>query len=303
MAGHVPPFSTPSYYYFQGCQANISHIVPNGSQPVFWISPITQQVHADIALIGRGSSGSHLAQIPDNTVTGGNKRGQPAVDWQKHRSAAAEVASGTYSALPGGDGCKAAGAYSLAMGQACYSIGAGTWTFGVSNTATNNYCAAVGFQADSYDEYGTYARASGLAAGASDAQVRDRVQRQQTANATPAILTSDGAAAAAVTNTIVIPSFCSMRIHAEIVARTSAGVTHTWELNFSVTKQAFSTAAMVGGAGAVAAVTTQTDAGAAAWTVTGNVSGAQNNAEITVTGAAATNIIWTAYVRTVETRR
>jgi hypothetical protein len=58
---------------------------------------------------------------------------------------------------------------------------------------------------------------------------------------------------------------------------------------------------MVTGA-AVAGVVTDAAGGAAAWTITGNVSGAANNFEITATGAAATNIQWVAFVRSVEVR-
>jgi hypothetical protein len=295
-------FSSPHYYYLQGMQANISHIVPNATQPVWWISPITQQTHADIALITKGSSGALLRQIPDNTSVGGNKRGTAAVDFQNKRSAAAEVAGGNYSFV-GGQNSKTLLASSFAYGDTAYALGAGNIAMGANVTAQNSYSSAWGFQSDTYDEYGTHAHASGIAAGASDAQWRDRTQRQQTANATATVMTSDGAGAATATNTIAVPNSCTMRIHAEITARTGAGVSHTWSLDFSVTKQGAGTAAMVGGAGAVAGITTQTDAGAVAWTVTGNVSGAGNNAEITVTGAAATNIIWVAFVRSVEARR
>ena len=55
----------------------------------------------DIALLAKGT-GATLAQVPDGTIAGGNKRGTGAVDWQKTRVNAAYVASGVDSTISGG---------------------------------------------------------------------------------------------------------------------------------------------------------------------------------------------------------
>jgi hypothetical protein len=57
----------------------------------------------DIALVAKGT-GATLAQVPDGTATGGNKRGIYATDWQKSRSINTYVASGNYSIVAGGQG-------------------------------------------------------------------------------------------------------------------------------------------------------------------------------------------------------
>jgi len=74
----------------------------NSTVPITAISeaPIGA-TNADIALIAKGN-GATLAQVPDGTVTGGNKRGTGATDWQKKRDLATGVASGVDSTIGGG---------------------------------------------------------------------------------------------------------------------------------------------------------------------------------------------------------
>jgi hypothetical protein len=55
----------------------------------------------DIALVAKGT-GATLAQVPDGTIAGGNKRGTGATDWQKTRNNSAYVASGVDSTISGG---------------------------------------------------------------------------------------------------------------------------------------------------------------------------------------------------------
>lgn len=59
--------------------------------------------NADIVLQPKGT-GSLLAQLPDNTLAGGMKRGIKSVDLQMHRFNSKEVAEGSYSAILGGAG-------------------------------------------------------------------------------------------------------------------------------------------------------------------------------------------------------
>jgi hypothetical protein len=79
---------------------------PNATVPVVVISePVNSEtaalVNADIALVAKGT-GATLAQVPDETAAGGNKRGTNATDWQKSRSINTYVASGNYSTIAGG---------------------------------------------------------------------------------------------------------------------------------------------------------------------------------------------------------
>ena len=98
----------------------------------------------DIALLAKGT-GATLAQVPDGTAAGGNKRGQYATDWQKSRASTNRIASGNYSTIGGGQSNTASGEYStIAGGDNCtasslYSFVGG----GQSNTAQTNTHAAV----------------------------------------------------------------------------------------------------------------------------------------------------------------
>lgn len=67
-------------------------------------------------VIAPNGTGGLIASIPDGTTTGGNARGDNAVDLQTRRFNANQVASGAYSTVLGGSENKATGALSVAGG-------------------------------------------------------------------------------------------------------------------------------------------------------------------------------------------
>ncbi|MBL7976100.1 MAG: hypothetical protein JNJ85_14385, partial [Candidatus Kapabacteria bacterium] len=69
----------------------------------------------DIALSPKGA-GALTAQKADNAVSGGNKRGYYAVDWQLNRSTANQVAKGDFSSILSGAGNRADTSYSVIEG-------------------------------------------------------------------------------------------------------------------------------------------------------------------------------------------
>ena len=85
----------------------------------------------DIALFAKGN-GATLAQVPDGTVAGGNKRGTGATDWQKNRTAATQVASAQYGTIAGGSE-NTAGTFDYA------TVGGGQ-----SNTSSGVYATIAG---------------------------------------------------------------------------------------------------------------------------------------------------------------
>jgi hypothetical protein len=89
---------------------------PNATVPVVSFLPNNAAAGVDAVIGPKGSTGSLLAQVPDGTTTGGNKRGGRAVDWQQSRTAATQVASGFGAMILGGINCVAAGNYSIAGG-------------------------------------------------------------------------------------------------------------------------------------------------------------------------------------------
>jgi hypothetical protein len=105
------------------------------------------------AIVPKGTGGV-IAAVPDGTATGGNSRGNYAVDLQTQRTNNTDVASGANSTIPGGRRCTASGQYSFATGFRATASGAGSVCFGgsgsfsVGATATGDNSFAFGTGAD-----------------------------------------------------------------------------------------------------------------------------------------------------------
>ena len=100
-----------------------------------------------LALMPKGN-GAITAQVPDGTVTGGNARGQYAVDLQMVRTANTQVASGLYSTVAGGysntasgESSTVAGGYSnMASGHtSTVAGGRGNWASGTYSTVAGGF--------------------------------------------------------------------------------------------------------------------------------------------------------------------
>jgi len=101
---------------------------PNGTVPVVSLTATNAATNVDFAIVAKGT-GSILAQIPDNTATGGNKRGLKAVDLQMSRTANTMVSSGSYS---------------FAVGQNNTASGICSFVACKDNVVSGNYSAAFG---------------------------------------------------------------------------------------------------------------------------------------------------------------
>ena len=84
--------------------------------------------------------GAVMAQLPDSTDAGGNKRGSYAVDWQMHRATAAQVATGNYSVVLGGSSNTASQDYSVVGGRQNTVTGYSAIAAGYLNQTQNTYC-------------------------------------------------------------------------------------------------------------------------------------------------------------------
>lgn len=138
----------------------------NSTTPVTEInSGNISATNADIALVAKGT-GATLAQVPDGTIAGGNKRGLGATDWQKLRTSSSHVASGDYSVIAGGVRNTVTTGYSVICGGILNTasvnenifIGGGTtnaasgfcsvMTGGRTNTASSDYSFVGGGQSN-----------------------------------------------------------------------------------------------------------------------------------------------------------
>lgn len=119
---------------------------PNATIPAHRWVPTGADTHIDIVLEPKGTSGSILAQIPDNTTTGGNKRGIGAVDFQRTRTvSAARVASGAQAFLGNGTSNTASGLNSgIVNGLACTASGQNSLVGNGSSCTASGLYAFVG---------------------------------------------------------------------------------------------------------------------------------------------------------------
>ncbi len=104
-----------------------------------------------------------MADIPDNATTGGNKRGQYAVDLQMIRTANTQVASGNYSVVLGQNN-RASGDNGVAIGLQNVASGAQSVAIGFQNTASVVQAVAIGYLNNANGGYsfaGGYANTTG----------------------------------------------------------------------------------------------------------------------------------------------
>jgi len=101
VAGGVPTWADPSGAALTNFTEAKSVAAPNATIPAVSLTATSSEANVDLSLRPKGT-GALLAAVPDNTATGGNKRGARAVDLQTGRSNAAKVASGDNSVIGGG---------------------------------------------------------------------------------------------------------------------------------------------------------------------------------------------------------
>ena len=118
---------------------------PNATVPVDSLTAVASTTDADFAIIPKGA-GAIIADIPDGAVTGGNKRGQYAVDLQMARLTNAAVASGNYSVISGGYYNTASGVQSFVGGgyQNTASGAQSTVSGGNQNSTTSDFATVGG---------------------------------------------------------------------------------------------------------------------------------------------------------------
>lgn len=259
--------------------------------------------NVDAAIVPKGSQGAILGAIPDNLTTGGDKRGQGAVDLQLYRLGigASGVASGSFAGL-------VAGQDNIASGSDAFGGG------GSLNTATQQGSAFIGGQNLTVD--GVNSRAGGNQASVfgmlgvdvwspnsgnttGGRQLMDTVMTMNTGTAVPAILNTVGGSGAVqpgqADRNFVMKNNSLMSVDAFVVCngngtgefasfRVSGIVQRLGGAATSVVRQKTITPLANSAAFAACACDLIADTTAGGW-------------DIQVTGIAATNMQWVASVR------
>jgi hypothetical protein len=124
---------------------SVNNAAPNVTVPVVRLLATNAATNVDVALSPKGT-GALTAQVADNGTTGGNKRGQYAVDLQMNRNAATRVANGNNSVISGGENNTASGNHTTIGGGNINTAGgsASTISGGQNNTANGDFSAISG---------------------------------------------------------------------------------------------------------------------------------------------------------------
>lgn len=287
---------------------------PNATVPVVSLTVTTTELNGDFALLPKGN-GALLAAIPNNTATGGNKRGVYAIDLQRARASASQVASGPQAVIISGENCTASGLRSTII-NCWYGTASGNGSgiySGFNNSAAGEYSTVMGgyenvaagvhasISGGSYATTrlvsGAEARASGRFAVTGDAQRERFILRRTTTDATPTVLSSDQTAPAS-TNQVILPNTGTYDFAIRVVARAGDTDQASFRITGLITRGASAgTTAIVG---TPTVTTVASSAGASSWSVTVSANTTIGCLAVTVTGAAATSIRWVADVETVE---
>lgn len=296
---------------------------PNDTVYVDSLTAAGASTNADAAIVPKGT-GALLANIPDSTATGGNKRGTRAVDLQVLRASSTQVASGNYSVVSGGYANTASsqratvsgGLLNIASGDQSVvcggdsNVASGYYSIvggGRQNTVSNYYAASLGGFGNevsglgavslggngaSASKYSQVAIASGEFSVNGDAQISNLVARNSTTTATPAELFLDGAS---VRCTIATDTTWAFTI--TVVARRTDADNESFAAKYEgcVDNNAGTTALV----GTVTETVFGDDSGAV-WAVSVAADNANDAVVITATGEAAKTIRWVSRIELTE---
>ena len=306
--------------YFSEQQSTSS---PNNVDYVSSFTGIGTTANIDVALVPKGT-GAILGNIPDGTATGGNKRGDYAVDLQLSRSSASQVAAAQQSFIGGGtgneirsgaDASAIVGGYNNTIdfayvgsaivggdGNECdfyYSN-----VFGGTNNKSNarNSVVIGGVSGTTKGIEGIFVvpahNLTNFSLGTGEVQATILNVSKQTTNATPTTLASDSNSAGS-TNQLVLLNNSALAFKGTCIAGvTGAGNTKAWEFRGAIKRGA--NAASTTLVGSVIKDVLAYDSGAAAWDVDFTADTTNGALQVTVTGQASTTIRWVCKIETTE---
>jgi hypothetical protein len=251
------------------------------------IRNVDPATNSALVLTPKGTGAFIVGPKPDGLTTGGNARGTNAVDFQMLRSNAGHVASGVTSAVLGGSGNAATATSSATIA-------------GGANAATAAQAVAHGWRAAANR---LNMIAHGNAATVGECQAGRVIMRRVTTDATPAPLSMDGAAptgsAIATSTHFILLNNQALSVGIRIIARSAGGADHAQFLrNVVINRDANAASTTVDDVQTVG--TDYKSAGASAWGVSITADTTNGGMLITVTGAAATTIVWGARIDFME---
>lgn len=280
---------------------------PNATVPVHALTALGAETNIDFVIAPKGT-GAIVAQVPDGTTAGGNKRGAGAVDLQTSRSGAARVASGQNSVAMGssctasatasvamGNNCAANGQTAVAMGGGCAASAFTAVAMGFNCIADGTRSVAMGGNCTARGIEGVMSEGNAAVAGM---QQMERIPlRLDNTTSVPAQLTSNGAAPS-TSNSAVMPNnsayYCRLRV---LARNTSTNESRSWSGTALIKRGANAAATTLIGS---TIASDFGDAAMSACTVTLSADTTRGALAVIVTGLASTTIRWVAQLETVE---
>lgn len=116
---------------------------PNNTVNHASIQATGDTTNVSVSIVPKGTGALSL-HVPDAASTGGNARGTRAVDLQRNRNAATQVASGTDSFIAAGNNNTASGDQSFVAGTTCSASAFAAVALGWSNTSSNQAAFTTG---------------------------------------------------------------------------------------------------------------------------------------------------------------
>ena len=262
---------------------------------------------SSIVITPKGTGGVIFGPKPDGTSTGGNARGIYSVDLQTAaKTGPAQVASGSYSALVGGQANRASGAHSFCGGgnantpSGTFSVtcggqsnaASGNQSFiggGIGNTASGTNAFIAGGVQGLADRYGITAHSSGQFGTTGDSQSSRAVFRNKTTTNSAVELFLDGASSR---YTVTSGKIISMLINITGTKSDGSAVAH-YVRQYSIKNIGGTTSEVY------AAVTVGTD-NAAGTSIALSADNTNDSLKIEVTGVTSETWRWVASVDAVE---
>lgn len=259
-------------------------------------SSATMVASAIDSVIGGGSNNTSSAS---NTVVAGGDNNVANTAGAVVSGGSTNTASAQYAVVIGGATNTASGAQATVIGgslntaSGLYSLAAGRNT-----TASGTYSFSGGYGSTSRSIIGAVTYSSYYNGSTAGTHQRGQYTLMaRTTDATATAMTADRAAASA-TNQLILPNLSTYAVHGLVSARkTSTGDYATWEFKAAVTRGANAASTVVT---AAAPTVIAASGGAGAWVLAITADTTNGGLRLTVTGAAASTIAWTASLSTAE---
>lgn len=285
----------------------------------------TGTANINLVLSPRGTGAFILGPPPDGTTTGGNARGQYAVDLQMQRGSASQVASATGSFLFPAYRCVASGQYSIVGGYQNTAAGYVSVVFSGANTSESGYynfvaagnstvnavqsavfghthsvtgrtCLVTGCQT-SVTTFNSIVTGNNSFSTNGDSQVTVCIPVSATSSdgvSTKMLMRESWAPS---TSTFTIPANKTFLLTLEVVARSDTGERAFWEIRGLVSRAATAASSQIED---LTTLDTFASTNASGWTVVVTANTTNSELEMTVTGASGQTVRFVGAMKLVE---